>query len=70
MVNGLRRRAYVYDTLPIVNLCNDPDDNPVLAMALESKADFLVTGDKRDLLSMRRVGETPIVTATAFLKEL
>ena len=70
MVNGLRQRAYVYDQLPTVDLCNGPDDNPVLAMALESKADFLVTGDKRDLLSMRRVGQTPIVSAAAFLLEL
>ena len=70
MVNGLRRRALVYETLPTIDLCKDPDDNPVLAMALESKADFLVTGDKRDLLSMGRVGETPIVSAAAFLLEL
>ena len=70
MVNGLRRRATVYESLPTVDLCKDPDDNPVLAMALESKADFLVTGDKRDLLSMRRIGETPIVSAAAFLLEL
>ena len=70
MVNGLRRRAFVYESLPTVDLCKDPDDNPVLAMALESKADFLVTGDKRDLLSMGRVGETLIVSAAAFLLEL
>ena len=70
MVNGLRRRALVYETLPTIDLCKDPDDNPVLAMALESKADFLVTGDKRDLLAMGRVGETPIVSAAAFLLEL
>lgn len=70
MVNGLRQRAYVYDQLPTVDLCNDPDDNPVLAMALESKADFLVTGDKRDLLSMRRIGQTPIVRAATFLLAL
>ena len=42
MVNGLKQRAYVYDQLPTVDLCNDPDDNPVLAMALKSKAAFLV----------------------------
>ena len=66
----MRQRVYVYVKLPTVDLCNDPDDNPILAMALESKADFLVTGDKRDLLSMRRVGQTPIVSAAEFLLEL
>ena len=70
MVNGLRRRATVLESLPSVDLCNDPDDNPVLAMALESRANFLVTGDKRDLLSMERIGETPIVSAAVFLLEL
>lgn len=70
MVNGLKLNAFVYASLPTVDLCKDPDDNPVLAMALESKADFLVTGDKRDLLSMDRVGMTPIVSAAVFLAAL
>lgn len=70
MVNGLKLRAHVYEYLPAVDLCKDPDDNPVLAMALESKAGFLVTGDKRDLLSMVQVGQTPIVSAATLLKQL
>jgi putative PIN family toxin of toxin-antitoxin system len=70
MVNGLRLNAHVYVSLPTVDLCKDPDDNPILAIALECKADFLVTGDKRDLLSMQRVGVTPIVTAAHFLATL
>ena len=70
MVNGLKLRAYVYEYLSAADLCKDPDDNPVLAMALESKADFLVTGDKRDLLSMVQISQTPIVSAAAFLKQL
>ncbi len=70
MVNGLKLNAFVYASLPTVDLCKDPDDNPVLAMALESKADFLVTGDKRDLLSMDRIGMTPIVSAADFLAAL
>jgi len=70
MVNGLKLRAHVYDLLSAVDLCKDPDDNPVLSMALESKADFLVAGDKRDLLSMVQIGQTPIVSAATFLKQL
>jgi putative PIN family toxin of toxin-antitoxin system len=70
MVNGLRLNAHVYASLPTVDLCKAPDDNPILAIALECKADFLVTGDKRDLLSMQRVGATPIVTAAHFLESL
>lgn len=70
MVNGIRLNSHVYASLPAVDLCKDPDDNPILAIALECKADFLVTGDKRDLLSMQRVGVTPIVTAANFLATL
>jgi predicted nucleic acid-binding protein len=50
-----------------VDLCKDPDDNPILAIALESKANFLVTGDKRDLLSMEHIQITPIISAASFL---
>ncbi|MEI6067123.1 MAG: putative toxin-antitoxin system toxin component, PIN family [Methylococcaceae bacterium] len=70
MVNGLKLNAYVYTSLPTVDLCKDPDDNPILAIALECKADFLVTGDKRDLLSMERIHMTPIVSAASFLARL
>ena len=70
MINGIKLNAFVYQSLPSVDLCKDPDDNPILAIALESAADFLVTGDKRDLLSMHQVGVTPIVTAASFLAVL
>lgn len=67
MVNGLKLNAFVYTSLPTVDLCKDPDDNLILAIVLESKADFLVTGDKRDLLSMERIHMTSIVSAAGFL---
>ena len=70
MINGIRLMAHVYGQLPSIDLCKDPDDNPILAIALESKADYLVTGDKRDLLSMQRIGNTPIVTAAHFMEML
>ena len=70
MINGIRLMAHLYAQLPSINLCKDPDDNPILAISLESKADYLVTGDKRDLLSMRGIGNTPIVTAAHFLEML
>jgi putative PIN family toxin of toxin-antitoxin system len=67
MVNGLRVSSHVYTCLAPVDLCQDPDDNPILAIALECNADYLVTGDKRDLLSMQRIGYTPIISAADFL---
>jgi len=60
----------VLTELPEVDLSRDPQDNPVIAMAIAGRADYLVTGDRRGLLSLKRVGATRIVTAAEFLKIL
>lgn len=70
LINGFKRHATVLKDLPDVDLSQDPQDNPVLAMAIAGEADFLVTGDRRGLLSLKRVGTTRIVTAAEFLKIL
>ncbi len=70
LINGLKRHATVLAELPEVDLSRDPQDNPVLAMAIAGKADYLVTGDRRGLLSLKRVGAARIVTAAEFLKIL
>ena len=70
LVNGLKRHATVLKELPDVDLSRDPQDNPVIAMVIAGKADYLITGDRRDLLSLKRVGGTRIVTAAEFLKIL
>ena len=70
LVNGLRHQATVLKTLPTVDLSPDPDDNPVLAMAEASQAQYLVTGDKRDLLALDTIGGTRIVTARQFVDAL
>jgi putative PIN family toxin of toxin-antitoxin system len=70
LINGLRHQAMVLDTLPDVDLSDDPDDNPLLAMATAAGADYLVSGDKRDVLSLKKVGKTRILTARRFLTAL
>lgn len=70
LVNGLKRHAMVLTELPEVDLSRDPQDNPVIAMAIAGEADYLVSGDRRGLLSLKRVGATRIVTAAEFLKIL
>ena len=70
LVNGLRHQAMVLETLPTVDLSPDPDDNPVLAMAETSQAQYLVTGDKIDLLNLGVFGSTRIVTARQFVELL
>lgn len=62
LVNGLRHQATVLEILPTVELSPDPDDNPVLAMAEASQAQYLVSGDKEDLLALGAIGGTLIVS--------
>ena len=54
--------AEVLTNLPSVTLSPDPDDNMIIATALEGRANYLVSGDKKDLLSLGRVQNIPIIT--------
>jgi putative PIN family toxin of toxin-antitoxin system len=70
MYNELRHLAVPLTNLPVVEASRDPTDNFLLAMAQLGEADFLVTGDKRDLLSLRAFRGTKIVTASRMLEYL
>jgi len=70
LMSGLRHQATILETLPTVELSPDPDDNPVLAMAEVSQAQYLVTGDKIDLLVLGTIGGTHIVTARQFVEAI
>ena len=50
----------------ILNDCVDPDDNRVLECAVESHADWIVTGDQH-LLALHPYREITIVTPRQFL---
>lgn len=56
-------------TLTAVQVSKDPKDNPVLACALDGKADYLVSGD-RHLLALGTFKGIQIVTAEQFLRAL
>lgn len=61
-INDLRELAEVIVRLPHVDRSGDPADNFLLAMAVASNADYLVSGDKRDVLALKSHGSTHIVT--------
>ena len=67
LINELRDIAVVLKNLPTVSVCQDPYDDYLLAMAVAGAADFLVTGDKRDLLGLKLHEGTKIVTVRDFL---
>ncbi|MEZ5682617.1 MAG: putative toxin-antitoxin system toxin component, PIN family [Erythrobacter sp.] len=67
LVNELSGLAEMIENLPSVDVSRDPWDNYLLAMAQVGNADYLVTGDKADLLSLQRHGRTHIVTVRNLL---
>ena len=70
LINQLRNRARMVNKIPTVDGSRDPGDNFLLGMAQASKADYLATGDKRDVLSIGRWAGTRIVTASQLVKVL
>lgn len=52
-----------------ISLCRDEKDNYLLALAKDSQADFLITGDK-DLLVLQQFESTKIVTYQQFSQEI
>ncbi|MDB5235552.1 MAG: putative toxin-antitoxin system toxin component, family [Hymenobacter sp.] len=67
-------RAYLdaFPTTPVtsaVELCRDPKDNFLLNLALDSQADYLLSGDE-DLLVLGSVGSTRILTLAQFAQQM
>ena len=62
----LRAQTTLHNPLPPeAPICRDPDDDPILCLAEEVAAHYLVSGDK-DLLELGSHGVTSIVTPRRF----
>lgn len=61
--------ATVVEVADIPQVSRDPDDDEVLAVAIQADADAIVTGDK-DLLVLRSHHGIPIVSPRAFFEML
>lgn len=69
IVNQIMLVAELPDALPPTERSPDPRDDFLLALCDKAEADWLVTGDKADLLTLARHGRTHIATA-AHLAEM
>ena len=74
--SDLNELLQLFDTFGIlvkVNIeivkCRDPKDDFLLSLAVESNADYLVTGDS-DLLVIKNIKKTKIVTWNEFTTEI
>lgn len=67
LINEVRDLAIMVMNPSVVNVSSDPYDNYLLAMASAGAADFLLTGDKRDLLGLKLFEGTKVITVRDFL---
>jgi putative PIN family toxin of toxin-antitoxin system len=66
LINQIKKLAENVGQLPRVKRSLDPGDNYLLALAEAGKADYLVAGDKGDLLVLARHKSARIITARDF----
>ena len=52
----------------IAGFSRDPEDNPVIGLALSARADFLISGDK-DLLVLKKIKGVKIISPAEFWRE-
>jgi len=50
---------------PIPNICRDPNDDIIIACAIDAAADYIVTGDE-DLLTLKRYKDIVIINPRNF----
>ena len=65
LLKKIRTKAEFISVTSIVDLCRDPKDNFLLALAQDGNSTHLLTGDK-DLLALEQVGKTKILTITNY----
>lgn len=66
LIRRVRAKGVLVEELPAVDLSPDPDNNRILSIAVAGGADYLVTGDKADLLKLFPPPGLRILSARAF----
>ncbi|RKY29748.1 MAG: putative toxin-antitoxin system toxin component, PIN family, partial [Candidatus Omnitrophota bacterium] len=70
LIHLIEHEAVILPISPRLDVVKeDPEDNKILACALEAEADYIVSGNNH-LLSMRQYKDIAIVTAREFLRAI
>lgn len=69
LLNRYLNVAIIVEPANVPQVTRDPDDDHVLACALEARAELIVTGDA-DLLTLKSYQDIPIVTAAEAVRKV
>ena len=68
VIEGIGKFAKIAEPKEQIDLISqDPQDNRILEAALEGKVDYIISGDKKHILSLKKFEEIEIVSAQEFL---
>lgn len=70
LLTRLEKDSQIMRSLSPVTASPDKKDNRYLAAAKDGRADYLVTGDKKHLLSLKQFGQTKIIAPKEFVQIL
>jgi len=66
----LEKAILIYPQKEVFIIKEKEDDNRILELALEAKAHFLISGDKKHILPLKKINHTQIISPKNFLKIL
>ncbi|PIY03951.1 MAG: putative toxin-antitoxin system toxin component, PIN family [Bacteroidetes bacterium CG_4_10_14_3_um_filter_31_20] len=61
----IEQKSQIFKNYTRINICRDEKDNYLLSIAIDSKADYLITGDK-DLIELKEINDTQIINFKDF----
>jgi putative PIN family toxin of toxin-antitoxin system len=67
LVQDIEARSEFIDVKSEVSASDDPKDNIFLSLALDGRADYIVSGDKKHLLPLHPFEGIPILSPAGFL---
>lgn len=69
-LKNLRQSAIVVSGKTVVDVSSDPEDNSLFACAIEAKANYIVSGDKKHVLSVGYFKGIKTISPKDFVEEI